>query len=409
MRTFSICFTSRRTPTLFYFYALILWGVPSGVESFLQRIGRSNRRQNKTNVICLVPDYSQNILLDGLRFIALIDAAKKGELPIRSPYELFGAIGQQCLSAIASDNGCFTRIADLCKFFEHRDYLERDILEKILAELANNNYLQHHGFKNQYGADENLYRLVDYRMIYGNFGSGSRTIELRYNSKVLGEVPADNLLRLRKGNSVRFAGQTWRICKLSIECILVEPSQDKASAIDFNYSGKGIDCDAFIYNRIWKIIHSEELSYDILFKELKLKIEKTISNLRRECDFKTIPYENSHKGIRYFTFGGYFVNKAIALITRKLNYHADDISLFVTSPINWQSIPTEAKAYEVIFLSLFEKSSEQSKYQALLPPHLQLHEFNQNWLMDETVTNILTRLSKSTPIQVSAIKSLLIN
>lgn len=395
--------------------AVILWGVPGGVESFLQRIGRSNRRQNKqnkqnkTNVICLIPDYSQNILLDGLRFLALIDAAKKGELPIRSPYELFGAVGQQCLSAIASNNGRFTRIADLCKFFEHRDYLKRDILEKILAELANNNYLQHHGFKNQYGADENLYRLVDYRMIYGNFGSGSRTIELRYNSKVLGEVPADNLLRLRKGNLVRFAGQLWRICKLSMECILVEPSKNKASAIDFNYSRKGIDCDVFVYNRIWQIIHSEELSYSILFKPLKQKIEQTISNLRQECDSRTIPYENSHKGIRYFTFGGYLVNKAIALITRKLNYHADDISLLVTSPINWQSIPTEPQAYEVIFNSLFEKSPEQSIYQALLPPQLQLHEFNQNWLMDKTVANILIRLSNSTPIQVSAIKSLLID
>lgn len=85
--------------------AVILWGLPSGVESFLQRIGRSNRRANKTNVICLVPDNSDHIIFESLRFIALVDAAKKGELPIRSPYELFGAIGQQCLSVIASDGG----------------------------------------------------------------------------------------------------------------------------------------------------------------------------------------------------------------------------------------------------------------------------------------------------------------
>jgi ATP-dependent Lhr-like helicase len=296
--------------------AVILWGVPGGVESFLQRIGRSNRRQNKTNVICLVPDDSQNILIDALRFLALIDAAKKGELPIRSPYELFGAVGQQCLSVIASNNGRFTRIADLCKLFEHRDYLERDIIENILAELGNNNYLQRHGFKNQYGAGETLYRLVDYRMIYGNFGAGSRTLELRYNSKVLGEVPTDNLLRLRQGDLVRFAGQLWRVRKLSIECLLVEPTQEKGNAIDFNYSGKGIGSDTFTCNRMWQIIHSKDLPFNILSSQLTESIGQIINKLRQICNFQQIPYNRSLKGICYFTFAGYLVNKAIAIITK---------------------------------------------------------------------------------------------
>ncbi len=293
--------------------AVILWGVPGGVESFLQRIGRSNRRQNKTNVICLVPDDSQNVISDALRFLALIDAAKNGELPIRSPYELFGAVGQQCLSIIASDSGRFTRIAELCKLFEHRDYLERHTIETILAELADQNYLQRHGFKNQYGADDNLYRLIDYRMIYGNFGAGSRTVELCYGSKVLGEVPADNLLRLKQGILVRFAGQIWRVRKISAECIFVEPAQGKGNALDFTYSGRGIGCDAFVCNRMWQIIHSEELPFDVLSPHLRESISETKNNLRHVCSFEQIPYNKSPQGIRYFTFGGYLVNKAVAL------------------------------------------------------------------------------------------------
>ena len=80
---------------------------------------------------------------------------------------------QQCLSAIASDGGRFTRIADLCAFFKHQPHLGRTAVEEILGELAANGYLQRHGFKNQYGADERLHQLVDYRMIYGNFSAGS--------------------------------------------------------------------------------------------------------------------------------------------------------------------------------------------------------------------------------------------
>ena len=380
--------------------AVILWGVPGGVESFLQRIGRSNRRTTKTNVICLVPDNSKNVILDALRFLALVDAAKKGELPIRSPYELFGAIGQQCLSVIASDGGRFTRIADLCKFFEHRDYLDRSSLEKILAELANNSYLQRHGFKNQYGADKNLHKLVDYRLIYGNFGAGSRTIELRYTSKVLGEVPAENLLRVRPGILVRFAGQIWRVRKASMAGILVEPSSEKGSAIDFTYGGRGISTDAFVCDRVWQIIH-EELPNEVLTRSLHESLEKSRDNLRRICRIDQIPYIRSSKGIRYFTFGGYLVNKAVALINKQLDYKADDVSLLVISPINWASIPTEVQAYESVFHRLLETSSERSIYQTLLPAELQLREFLQDWLRNETVRRVLVRLAHSDPVLAS--------
>jgi ATP-dependent helicase Lhr and Lhr-like helicase len=382
--------------------AVILWDVPGNVESFLQRIGRSNRRQTKTNVICLIPDNSQNIIIDTLKFLALIDAAKKGELSIRSPYELFGAIGQQCLSIIASDNGRFTRIADLCKLFEHHDYLERHIIESICVELENNNYLQRHGFKNQYGADAHLYRLVDYRLIYGNFGFGSRTVELRYRSKVLGDVPADNLLKLRQGVLVRFSAQIWRVCKVSIESINVEPAQDKGSAIDFTYYGRGIKSDAFICNRIWQIIHSEELPFDILYPSLRKGLQQTINSLLHSCRCQQIPYNRSPQGIRYFTFGGYLVNKAIAILTKQLYYEVNDISLLVNVPINWELIPINPQAYKQIFHLLFEVSSEQSIYQTLLPPELQLHEFIQDWLKDETVAHILKRLNSSQAIEIQS-------
>ena len=380
--------------------AVVLWGVPGGVESFLQRIGRSNRRQNKTNVICLVPDDSSNAIVDVWRFLALINAAKKGELPICSPYESFGAVGQQCLSVIASDGGRFTRTADLCKLFEHRDYLDRPVIEAILAELANNGYLQHHGFKNQYGADENLHRLVDYRMIYGNFGASSRMVELRHSSKVLGEVPANNLLRLRFGVLVRFAGKLWRVRKASVECILLEPTQEKGNAIDFTYSGRGIISDAFIANRIWQIIHSEESSFDILTPRLRENIEQARDSLCRVCRVDQIPYTCSNEGIRYFTFGGYSVNKAIALLTKQLDYKADDISLLVRFPINWSSIPIDTQAYESVFHLLFEATSSQSLYQTLLPWELQLREFTQHWLKDEMVRIVLNRVANSKPVRI---------
>ena len=78
--------------------AVLLWGAPPGIESFLQRIGRGNRRSNKTNVVCLIPPESPRVI-EAIRFLALIEAARASELPIRRPFDLYrrsGAAVPEC-------------------------------------------------------------------------------------------------------------------------------------------------------------------------------------------------------------------------------------------------------------------------------------------------------------------------
>jgi ATP-dependent Lhr-like helicase len=377
--------------------AVLLWGVPGGVESFLQRVGRGNRRSSKTNAICLIPDDSSSVVLDAMRFLALIDSARKGHLPVKAPFDLFGAVGQQVLSIIASEGGKFTRIADLCELVSHRTYLNRDVVENILAELASNGYLQRHGFKNQYGAEEELHQLVDMKLIYGNFGVGSQSVNVYYSSKNLGEVPAINLMRLRNGAEVRFAGKCWRIVKFSRDGIYVQPCQSAPAVIDFSYGGKGIGTDAFIPEQIWQFLHSSESVDDLLTKELQLGIASFKENVQRACSYNQIPYQRKESGIYYYTFGGYLVNKAIGLVSKKPGFKAYDIALLVPSPIDWSSIPKLPADYQEYFPQLYETSSEQSIFQQLLPLDLQQREYLQEWLKDETIPRILARLCKSEP------------
>jgi ATP-dependent Lhr-like helicase len=382
--------------------AVLLWGVPGGVDSFLQRIGRGNRRSNKTNVVCLVPSHSSAVVLDGLRFAALADAASKGELPVRSPYDLFGAVGQQCLSVIASEGGRFMRVADLCKLVTHHPYLSRDTIDSILADLAANNFLQRHAYKNRYGAEESLHRLVDTSLIYGNFGMGSQTVDIFHGVKRLGDVPAFNLMRIRKGISVRFAGKCWRVKQISRAGITLEPFRDTAEAVDFSYAGNEIHTDVFVADRIWKMLHSVEFPENLFAGELKQQITNFRDTLRNSCSAEQIPYQRSANGIRYFTFGGYLVNKALGLISGKPDFKSDDFSLLVPSPIEWASIPTRPADYEKIFHLLFLPSLEQSIYQRQLPQDLQLHEYIQDWLKHNSIPRILDRLSSASTVQIDA-------
>lgn len=379
--------------------AVLLWGVPSGVDSFLQRIGRGNRRSNKTNVVCLVPDDSNSVPLDALRYAVLLDAASKGELPIYQPFELFGAVGQQCLSVIASDDGRFTRVADLCDLLEHKSYLQREVVESILAELGSSGFLQRHGYKNRYGADEDVHRLVDMKMIYGNFGVGSQTVDLFHGAKRLGEVPAINLLRIRGNVAVRFAGKNWRVKKVSREGIHLEACKGKGAVIEFCYGGRGVASDPYIVNRMWTFIHTDDAIQEQFSKALSQKVGAFVSAIRKACSLEQIPFARTAEGIRYYTFGGYLVNRAIGLFTHKPEFKSDDFSLLVPSPIDWPSLPENPAEFEDVFHLLFEPTSAQSIYQKQLPLELQEREYLQAWLKDTAIPRILTRLRNAEPVK----------
>jgi ATP-dependent helicase Lhr and Lhr-like helicase len=374
---------------------VLLWGVPGNVESFLQRIGRGNRRTSKTNVVCLTTDSSSTPTLDALRFYSLLDAARTGQLPISRPYELFGAVGQQCLSIIAADNGRFTRIADLCELLCFREYMSRDLLETILAELASNGFLQRHGFKNRYGADEELFRVVDLKMIYGNFGIGSQTVTLYHGAKQLGDVPILNLLRVRPGSVARFAGRCWQIRRVTPNGVFLEPASNACNAVEFMYGGNPVPFDPFVCNRLWQLLFSENLDLSTFTRQLQGAVATLQERVKEACSSDSIPFVRSAEGIRYLTFAGYIVNRAIGLFAKKPGFEADDFSLIVPSRIDWETIPPNPPDFEPIFDFLFESSNEQSIYQMQLPLRLQAREYLQNWLKDDCLRDILTRLSKA--------------
>jgi len=283
----------------------------------------------------------------------------------------------------------------LCDLFHHKPYLQREVVETILADLASNGFLQRHGYKNRYGADEEVHRLVDMKLIYGNFGVGSQTVDLLHGAKRLGEVPAINLLRIRGCVAVRFAGKNWRIKKVSREGIHLEVCKGKVDAIEFAYGGSGISSNPYITDRMWTFIHTDGAVRDQFSNALSETVRKFISSIRRACAHEEIPFSRTPEGIRYYTFGGYIVNRAIGLFSGKPEFKADDVSLLVPSPIDWSAIPENPAEYEEFFHLLFESSSAQSIYQKQLPLELQEREYLQAWFKDTAIPLILSRLKNA--------------
>ena len=148
------------------------------------------------------------------------------------------------------------------------------------------------------------------------------------------------------------------------------------------------------------MIHRDELSPNVFEKELWQRVEHFRKHIRSVFSENEIPYSRSSEGIRYFTFAGSMVNRAIGLHAKKPGVKADDLSLFVPSPVDWATIPTRPADYEGIFHLLFEASGGQSIYQQQLPLDLQQREYLQEWLKDTAIPRILTRLSRATKKEI---------
>ncbi|MEO8287071.1 MAG: DEAD/DEAH box helicase [Chloroflexota bacterium] len=391
--------------------AVILWGLPGGVESFLQRIGRSNRRSatNTTVVRCIIPDTSLTPLQDALGFTAIIDAAQRGELATRAPYYLFGAVGQQLISSIVQAHGAYLRVTDLCELMQQHTYLDRATIESILGELGALGYLQPHGFKNRYGADQRAYKLADYRQIYGNFPAGETMVDVCHGSRVLGAVPAANIFFIERGASVRFAGRVWRVLKVTPETIVVDPVVQRGEIQDFRYFSGGIHLDSFVTNRMWSMLVAGVWPPGVFTRVLSERLTEVSDVFRAACKLDNIPFIRTRDGYWYLTFAGELVNKAIALYSGEDRADISAVSIKTRLPITWSSIPTDPDAYLEVLQESFRDKSGQSLFQMLLPDELQKQEKMQEWLKDEHIRSVLGRLQAASPASITerAARSLL--
>jgi len=65
-------------------------------------------------------------------------------------------------------------------------------------------------------------------------------------------------------------------------------------------------------------------------------------------------------------------------------------------------VPKDPILFESIFADLFEMNESQSIYQRLLPMDYQLREYLQEWLKDQTIPGILSRLNNANTVAVDS-------
>lgn len=372
-----------------------LWGAPASVESFLQRIGRGNRRTHTSNVACLIPDQADHVVREAVTFLALLDAARCGDLPRRSPYKLYGAFAQQSLSRIAAANGAFTRLADLLEPVAPCGYCDRDRLEEVMDELAEADFVKRHDFYRRYGASEGLWQLVDYRIIYGNFPVSAGTVEMRHAGRVLGDVPAVNLMRLKCGEVVRFSGRAWTVKSTRADCVELEPAGRSPTTVELKYGGGCAGLDVFVADRAWDVLSTGRWDAAALAQPLRDQVANLATLVGAWSSAAEVPYVRRDGQYRYFTFAGKIINRTIAHSFGADPSAAGDLTLSSLEPLDFSILPDVPQPLLDSLDAVFEGTSDRSVYQGMLPGRLQIEEFRQPWLRDRTIPKVLDRLRAS--------------
>ncbi len=381
--------------------AVVLYGVPSGVESFLQRIGRGNRRSNQTNAICL-PTTPSTSVREPLVFATLVDLARAGRIPQAAPHQLYGAIGQQCLSLLQQRDGSFTRVQEFCDELGAFPYVNRALIEEVLGELAAKGYCQRHGFKNQYGATDDFWELVDQGLLFGNFPQGSQTIDLRHGKRLLGSAPRHNLLRVRTGTILRFAGRRWRVTRVEPHSIELEPSAAGKHDIDLSYGGAGRGgLDTFIAQHLWLRLFSITQATSDMENATWSRVVQHLTAIRSVCNVNSLPCVRTPRGIRFYTFGGTLLNSVLARWSGRSLLSATDLAIELDGPLDCTTLPATTEDLLSIARSLLTSSDKQTFFQQQLSVDLQEREWCEAWLRDAEIPALLHRLRSANVVEVT--------
>ncbi len=199
---------------------VIMIGAPGRSASFMQRMGRGNRRKRIIQIACFY-----RTLLEELLFRVLLDDAELPKLDENNGSFHPAVAIQQIFSLIKQSPQGAVRVNSLAPLFA--EMLSAQDLEAIIGQLAELQFLQA-GKPGEWKAGERLNRLLDEQnsaqtdiSIYSNIGGGASTIAIRnqHTDEVVANVQGSWLY----GDHLTLEGRPFDIHWQDQETIWIAP------------------------------------------------------------------------------------------------------------------------------------------------------------------------------------------
>lgn len=385
---------------------IVLYGLAGGWESFLQRIGRGNRREGRVKVLCISPHDASYRWLIPLAFLGVLCIARSGGGEPVAPMGLHGALVQQIFSMLRERKGSYMRLADIAEVVSPWHHLSRSTVDTIANTLVHEGFCVRHGFQNRIGAGGRLHKLEDLRLLWGNFPARSREISLRAKGREIGMIPASNLLRLRSNLRIRFAGRVWKIDNIQANSIDVTPAQGQNSDVEISYLGKGLGIDPVVLEMVRNMLRERSWNLDELARndadELAVKWGK-LSQILIDAE---LPFVHKNGRYCYLTFAGTLVNDVICRWQEIDDCEVDDLCIWSPGSIDFRKIPKRPEFLADYASKSLIEAGELTIFQSMLPSNLLKRDVVEVWHRTPCYAQILQRLVSSEPKQIESGKFL---
>lgn len=368
---------------------VILWGNPTNWQSFVQRIGRGNRKQQYVRVIGLVPEEASYEFAKAIAFQSVLGQIASKQFSAQDSFEIYGVAVQQICTMLSVREGGWIPFRSFQEIFEDWKYFSDEDLTLILDQLALDQYVVKHKVKNWYGPNEKLFELVDKRLIWSNLPLGSSTVPLMRSGQQIGQVNSRNLFDLNLGSIFNFASSRFKVVLIDSEEIKVQQTND-APNCELRFGGGIRSMDMELLDAERRFILSNDLM-EVFPKDYNLCLNLAISNLRDKLISGSTCYFMRENTYIYLTFAGLEMNSLFAAFFKVDTQQSSDLCLISEVPIDFCNLPMTLSGFGSL-LGLINNGEKRSIFQDLLPAELILRERESVWLAKPLAEMNLQRL-----------------
>lgn len=365
--------------------AVVMYGAPASISSFVQRIGRGNRKKGT----CIVYGFCREYHINGIKLgaehdlimlCAIVNSMLESELETKPDTELFSVHVQQFFS-LTNQYGHVTvdvlkRIINAAKL---PSFAEDSDLANILSNLYSKGFYIFDPLHKAYYPTEKWEWLKTSLQLWGNIASKSSDTVIDSEQEIpISQVPSR---KVQPGEIFLFAGEPRIVTETTgnvVKTLRLRFDDPKL----ITYETMGAVTPPEVVQRAQDLLHSPS------FPQLPVTMDDNLyESMRsyRRCfrDFNFayyIPFELIEGRYCYYTFAGTWANQLLVMLLRKegLKLEADSWRLFTNMPIiSFCNLPTSIAALESIVqenLPALISRIQFSYHFHQLPKDLQLHE-----------------------------------
>lgn len=349
--------------------AIVMYGAPASVSSFVQRVGRGNRRSTTSYVYGICRDYH----IDGtplgaehdlILFYALVSSMLESEMEGSPNTELYSVYVQQLFS-LTHQHGNSVQPFVLSRVVEPIDHPFVDLDEGIVRIL---HHLQSSGyytlFQEDFIATDKWEKVKESLDIWGNIAP-HRYVKVYDSDKetLISDIPPHNA---RPGAVILCAGGPRIITEIQGYLVKTVPLAVSDPNL-ISYLTNPAPTPWEIMQKAQMVMASQPFpSLPIMIEK---RLEPVIAGLRQKFkgfDFEhALPYERVSGRYCYYTFGGTWPNKVLGQYFNDLDYtiQVDNWRIITREPIDsFVNLPTDIQAIEQIVLKNFKSYAVQMQF-----------------------------------------------